>query len=224
MFVLPFACDHLQTGRIAPDRRAVPVINLSFVCLLVAAFALSVIAVIIRHWAGEGTPWYQFDFSTGVFAPLNWLLHINVFHLTGNLLLLFAFGNVANRHLGHWRYSVFVVVSGIGGLVTHAFFSDLPVVGASAVVFACFGYVLTVAPGLRVRCTYWLVIKWGIAPLPISAVAGLLLGGQGILMMLEVGKTISFPAHGFGLAFGAAVGAVARRRAPGAESSEATSV
>lgn len=215
MLIVPFACDpHPPAGKLPSERRDLAIINLALCCILTSIFLLGITAFLRDFWLGtEEWMWLRPTLALhGFFKPLGWLIHANVYHLTANLLILFAFGNVANRSLGHWRYVLLIIAVGIGGGVVHGFFSDQPVVGASAVAFACFAYVLTIAPTLQIRCTYWVIVKWGIVRLPVFAVAVFLVVGQGMLMLLEAGESIAFAAHGFGLVFGAIIGAVARTR------------
>jgi len=147
-----------------------------------------------------------------VFIPFGWLAHLNLYHLTGNLLLLFAFGNYVNRRMGWWCYLLFAAASGIGGAIAHTLFSELPVVGSSAVVFAALGFSLVVAPRMPVRCTYWILIRWGETRLPLIAVFGIILIGQAVLIWLLPETPISHAAHGFGLLWGLSIGGFTRKR------------
>lgn len=206
MLILPFDCDVISGAEEDESLRAIPWANFGLITMV----SILSIGAFLGNFINDSLAFI-------IFIPFGWLAHLNLYHLTGNLLLLFAFGNFANRRMGWWRYLLFAAGSGIGGAVAHTIFSELPVVGSSAVVFAALGFALVVAPGMPVRCTYWLLIQWGEARIPLFAVFGIILIGQCGLIWLLPDNPISHAAHGFGLFWGLFVGGMARRRSARAE-------
>jgi len=110
-------------------------------------------------------------------------LHANVMHLVFNMIGLFIFGGLVERHLGFKKYGAFYLVCGIcGGLMymllnvlgslgaqwgvtwipgliyptasSRAFVSDVPLVGASAGVFGVIMASARIAPDLPVRMLF----------------------------------------------------------------------
>ena len=202
MFVLPLGCEATSEAEKEQFLHSNPWANLS---LITVASVFSVGAFLGNFIHGP--------LAFIVFVPFGWLAHLNLYHLVGNLLLLFAFGNYANRRMGWWRYLLFATTSGIGGAIAHTIFSDLPVVGSSAVVFAALGFALVMAPRMPVRCTYWILMRWGETRLPLFVVFGIILISQGVLIWLLPENPVSHAAHGFGLLWGLLVGGIARGRA-----------
>ena len=84
----------------------------------------------------EQGKWYQM--ITSMF------LHADVDHIFGNMILLFLLGNMAERHLGHLKYFLMYMVSGIAGnllsiLYSYAGQDFVPSLGASGAVYGMVG-------------------------------------------------------------------------------------
>lgn len=80
-------------------------------------------------------------------------LHGGVLHLAGNMLFLWIFGNNVEDALGHLKFVVFYVLSGICATVTHIMFnpdSTLPVIGASGAISGVLGAYILYYPRARV--------------------------------------------------------------------------
>ncbi len=80
-------------------------------------------------------------------------LHGGLFHIAGNMLYLWIFGNNVEDTLGHARYLVFYLVSGVAAalmqiLVSRA--SDVPMIGASGAVSGVLGAYLILFPHANV--------------------------------------------------------------------------
>lgn len=69
-------------------------------------------------------------------------LHADIRHLFGNLFLIYLLGSDIERLMGHWRYAVFVLVSGAGGVLCSLAFTPGLSLGASTVCFGLFGAVI----------------------------------------------------------------------------------
>ncbi|RVU70070.1 MULTISPECIES: rhomboid family intramembrane serine protease [Lactobacillus] len=76
-------------------------------------------------------------------------LHIGVMHLVSNAVIIYYMGLYMEPLLGHWRFLIVYLLSGIGGnLLSLAFGSDAAVsAGASTALFGLFGAMTAV--GLR---------------------------------------------------------------------------
>lgn len=80
-------------------------------------------------------------------------LHGGVLHVAGNMLYLWIFGNNVEDALGHVRYLLFYLISGVAAVYAHALvdpFSTLPMIGASGAVSGVLGAYLVVFPRARV--------------------------------------------------------------------------
>jgi membrane associated rhomboid family serine protease len=98
--------------------------------------------------------------------------HADVFHLVGNMLFLWVFGDNVEDAMGHLRFLVFYLACGVFAGLFHAFMlpdSDLPLIGASGAVAGVIAAYLMLHPKVGV----W-VLAFKVIPLRITA--GLALG------------------------------------------------
>lgn len=81
-------------------------------------------------------------------------LHGGFFHIAGNMLYLWIFGNNIEDSLGHFRFLIFYLFSGIIAAYSHAFSesqSIIPMIGASGAVSGILGAYLLLFPHARVH-------------------------------------------------------------------------
>ncbi len=90
-------------------------------------------------------------------APLtifsSMFLHGGLWHLGGNMLYLWIFGNNIEDVLGHARFLIFYLLTGAIAALTQIFSdpsSPLPMVGASGAVSGILGAYLILYPGARI--------------------------------------------------------------------------
>jgi membrane associated rhomboid family serine protease len=92
------------------------------------------------------------DFAVeALFASM--FLHASWFHLGGNMLFLYIFGDNVEDRLGHLRYAAFYVVCGVAAAVSHLYtqpHSGVPVVGASGAIAGILGAYFVFFPRSRV--------------------------------------------------------------------------
>lgn len=87
------------------------------------------------------------------------LIHADFFHLAGNMLFLFVFGNAINAKLGHWQYlALYFGIGIIEGLVWLAVGPGNPALGASGAIMGVIGAFLLLYPRNDVSVFYW----WGV--------------------------------------------------------------
>ncbi len=99
-------------------------------------------------------------------------LHGDIFHLTGNMLFLWVFGDNVEDRLGHFRFLGFYLICGIAGGLAHALMlpgSDAPLIGASGAVAGVVMAYLLMYPRVRV----WVLV---LRALPIRINAAWALG------------------------------------------------
>lgn len=145
-------------------------------------------------------------------------LHAGWFHLIGNMVFLWIFGNNVEDALGRCRYLLLYLGSGIAAALTQALSSPashLPMVGASGAIAGVLGAYLLLYPWANVHVFLWIVIFFRIVTVPAWTLLGLWFAMQlasGLLR--DPGKPgVAFWAHMGGFAGGLVL--VALLRPPG---------
>jgi membrane associated rhomboid family serine protease len=88
-------------------------------------------------------------------------IHGSLWHLFGNMIFLFVFGDNVEDALGHWRYILFYVACGAIAALTHSVMTSspgVPLIGASGAISGVIGAYLMLHPNIRV---------WVLMPLPV---------------------------------------------------------
>src|SRR5689334_13506892 len=142
-------------------------------------------------------------------------LHGGWFHLLGNMLYLWIFGNNVEDVLGRGRYLLLYLGSGIVAALTQAFShpaSHIPMVGASGAIAGVLGAYLLLHPGANVRCFVWIVIFFRIVNVPAWMMLGLWFAMQLVSGLLAApGRPgVAFWAHVGGFAAGSLLVVVLR--------------
>jgi membrane associated rhomboid family serine protease len=139
-------------------------------------------------------------------------LHGNVFHLGGNMLFLWVFGDNVEDALGHWRFLIFYLACAVAGAWLHGAIapsSEAPLIGASGAVAGIVAAYLILHP----RVKLW-VLAFGRIPLRIPAFIPLVLWVLFQFAMLVIGddSQVSWGAHVGGIVAGAGLVLIMRRR------------
>ena len=119
-------------------------------------------------------------------------LHGSLFHLLGNMLYLWIFGNNIEDFLGSGRFILFYFLSGLGASLTHILFnpnSRVPMIGASGAIAGILGAYLILYPAARVLT---LVFIW-IIPIPAAVLLGFWFLGQ--VLNIGLGGGVAWFAH-----------------------------
>jgi membrane associated rhomboid family serine protease len=103
------------------------------------------------------------------FTPLltSMFLHAGFWHLAGNMLFLWIFGDNVEDFFGHIPYLFFYVICGIGSGLLHVLFnlhSTVPALGASGAISGVMGAYILLYPRARILTLVF------IFPLPVPAV------------------------------------------------------
>lgn len=156
-------------------------------------------------------PWYWWQFLTYGFAHSSITTKTSLWHILGNMIVLWFLGRPIENRLGKSEFLKFyllaIVVSGLGYLLIQmatgrTFISlgstQLPktVVGASGAVSAVVALFVIFYPKQK-------LLLWGILPMP-AWVLGLLIVGMDLVNSFNPESKIAGEAHLVGLAFGAA--------------------
>jgi len=119
-------------------------------------------------------------------------LHGSFLHIFGNMLYLWIFGNNVEDFLGHFRFIIFYLISGLGASFIHILFhvnSKVPMIGASGAIAGVLGAYLILYPGAKVLT---LILIW-IVPIPAAIVLGIWFLGQ--IMNIGIGGGVAWFAH-----------------------------
>ncbi len=135
--------------------------------------------------------------------------HADLFHLAGNMLFLWVFGDNVEDAMGHFRFLVFYILCGVFAALTHSFIVanaaasasvSVPLIGASGAVAGVIAAYLMLHPRVRV----W-VLAMKVFPLQVSAM--LALGAwiliQIIMVLMPQTGPVAWWAHIGGLIAGA---------------------
>lgn len=139
-------------------------------------------------------------------------LHGSLFHLLGNMWVLWIFGNNVEDRMRHWHFGAFYVVGGLLASLAHVLRnpdSTLPVVGASGAIAAVMGAYLVLFPRHRVVAVIPPFFLWPFR-VPALIFLGLWFAGQFALNGQET--LIAWEAHAAGFVVGASYAALRRRR------------
>ncbi len=127
-------------------------------------------------------------------------LHADLFHVGGNMLYLWIFGNNIEDALGPARFLVFYLLGGILAGLTQlaaAPASVIPVIGASGGVAAVLGAYLMLYPRARVSVLFWFIFVQ-VVRVPAVILLGLWFllqvlgaGGAGVAVMAHIGGFVA---------------------------------
>lgn len=133
----------------------------------------------------------------------NTFLHGGFFHLLGNMIFLWVFGNVVCGTVGNVAYPFLYLFLGLAASASHLAFDGHPALGASGAINGVVGMSLILFPVNRLKCwyvfsmpfagimwksgtfqtrAYWMIGAWA-----VFDVLGLLLGGGNIAYWAHVG-------------------------------------
>ncbi len=125
-------------------------------------------------------------------------LHGGFLHLFGNMLYLWIFGNNIEDSLGHFRFFLFYLVSGLLAGLAQIFSnpeSTVPMVGASGAIAGVLGGYLLLFPGARVLTLFFFFIFIKIVRVPALIVLGFWFFIQLLYVMGGAGDSVAFFAH-----------------------------
>jgi membrane associated rhomboid family serine protease len=120
--------------------------------------------VVPSHLAAllAGSPVYPLPvvaipFFTSLFLHGSWM------HVIGNMWFLYIFGDNVEDYLGHFKYLVFYLLTGVLAMGTHVVVnlnSTAPAVGASGAIFGVLGAYFVLYPRARVLTWFFVFVVW----------------------------------------------------------------
>jgi membrane associated rhomboid family serine protease len=135
--------------------RHTPYMNWALIIGTILAFA----AQKYSYPAGAWPPYmlYPRDLQLWQFVTYQFL-HGDAFHLLGNMLFLYIFGNNVNDKMGNLGYLAFYLAGGVVAGIAHVLISSSPVLGASGSVAAVTGAYLVLLPRSHITVVYFFIL------------------------------------------------------------------
>ncbi len=170
-------------------------------------FVLKYGAIPFQIIHGESvTPYSTFPFPLTLFTAM--FLHGGILHLLGNMLYLWIFGDNVEDHLGHLRFLILYIVSGIFASLAHILMtpdSTLPMIGASGAIAGVLGAYMIEFPrsriltlvffGFFVRVTripaFFVLGFWFVLQLIYASTSWGASGGGGVAWFAHIGGFIA---------------------------------
>lgn len=186
------------------DRLKFPVVNLSIIVLCFAAFfyeltKLDDIQTFVNEFGFIPNRFWDISLITSMF------LHGDIFHILGNMLFLWIFGDNVEDRFGHVGYVLFYLAAGIAASVIHAVFNmgvTIPAIGASGAISGVMGAYCVLFPNARLK----MFIVCRVVPVPaflyLTIWFGIQLFSGTLSLSRNTGAGIAWFAHIGGFAFG----------------------
>ncbi len=130
-------------------------------------------------------------------------MHGGWMHLIGNLWFLWIFGNNVEDSMGHLRFVVFYLLTGLAAAMAHIWTdpsSTVPMVGASGAISGVMGAYVVLYPRARIDTLFWFLFFIRVVPLPAWVMLG-------YWMLIQfAGSAATAVGGGGGVAYGAHIG------------------
>ncbi|NNE90064.1 MAG: rhomboid family intramembrane serine protease [Verrucomicrobiales bacterium] len=135
------------------------------------------------------------------------LLHADFFHLAGNMVFLWVFGNAICANMNQFLYLAVYIVLGFLAGAAHLAFDGNPAIGASGALNGVIGLALAVYPRDEVDVFYLFIVKWGTFQMPVWGLVIIWLAFD-IWGVVTGGESVAYFAHIGGLVAGIGIGLV----------------
>ena len=140
-------------------------------------------------------------------------LHGDFWHLAGNMLFLWVFGDNVEDAMGHVKFLIFYLLSAVAAAWFHGFLdpqSTGPLIGASGAISGVVASYFLLHPKVRI----WVLVLWKI-PVPVPAFVPLILWilQQFFMLLVDGDGNISWAAHAGGIVAGIVLTPLLKRRA-----------
>jgi len=129
-------------------------------------------------------------------------LHGGIFHLAGNMLYLWIFGNNVEDAIGHKKFIVFYLLSGVVAALFQFLYdpsSNIPMIGASGAVSGVLGAYLLLFPYAKVKTVLLIIIFIKVVELPAILLLSIWFLVQ---LFFSNGEGVAWYAHIGGFIFG----------------------
>lgn len=133
-------------------------------------------------------------------------LHASAMHLLGNLFFLVICGFALEAAIGHWRFLLFYLLSGIAGGLLYAFYNSsvaMPLVGASGAISGTMAMYLAIFRLKKIEFFYWFFIFVGYFKAPALLILLFYIGKELFQLVSDTQSNTAFLAHVGGFIAGA---------------------
>jgi len=138
-------------------------------------------------------------------------LHGDLMHLLGNLFFLVVCGFAVEAAIGHLRFLLFYLITGVVGGLAHALMnldSSGPLIGASGAISGVMAMYLGVFRFKKIEFFYWFFIFVGYFRAPALLILPFYIGKEIISYFSDPDSGVAFMAHAGGFVSGAILMAV----------------
>ncbi len=138
----------------------------------------------------ELTPELSFSIPLSLFSSM--FLHGGFFHLAGNMLYLWIFGDNVEDQLGHAKFFIFYILCGLVASLLHIFTtpnSQVPMVGASGAIAGVLGAYMIRFPHARILTLIFFGFFIRIVAVPALFVLGFWFILQLLYALPSIGST-----------------------------------
>ena len=132
-------------------------------------------------------------------------MHGSFMHLFGNMFFLVICGFAVEAAIGHARFLLFYLLSGIAAGLTYSMFNitdDMPLIGASGSISGVMAMYLWVFRLKKIEFFYWFYVFVGYVRLPALFILPLYIGKEIFQYFTDTGSNIAFLAHAGGFVAG----------------------
>jgi membrane associated rhomboid family serine protease len=205
-----------------------PVVTFALIALNVVGFLLQLaqgtgIETFINTWSVVPAEYSQTTDLVPTHAGPFWLttlssmfMHGGWMHLGGNMLFLWVFGDNVEAAMGHAKYLLFYLLTGVAATAAHVALnagSMVPSLGASGAISGVLGAYIVMFPKQRVK----VMMGRGVTQMPAIAVIGMWIVFQfinGIGQLANTAETggVAYAAHVGGFVAGVALVFLFRNR------------
>jgi len=163
-------------------------------------YRYGLIPIEISHFS-DMTPDVPFPVFLSPFTSM--FMHADLWHLGGNMLYLWIFGNNIEDYLGHFKFLIFYFISGLAAVTLFVAIDpsgEIPLIGASGAIAGVLGAYLVLFPKSRILTLIWIIFFIRLLWLP-----AIFLLGYWFILQLIMGLS-SFGSSGGGVAWFAHIG------------------
>ncbi|MFA5368625.1 MAG: rhomboid family intramembrane serine protease [Candidatus Paceibacterota bacterium] len=124
-------------------------------------------------------------------------LHANLWHLLGNMLFLWVFGDNLEAKIGHMRFFLFYIFCGIIASIAYAFIghSNSLVIGASGAISGILGGYFILFPGNKIKSIIPIIFFWTLASIPVFVFIIIWFLYQFLSLSSENMEMVAYSAH-----------------------------
>lgn len=133
-------------------------------------------------------------------------LHGGLMHLLGNLIFLIICGFAVEAAIGHWRFALFYIASGVAGGLAHVLFhgdTHSTLVGASGSISGVMAMYLGIFRFKKIEFFYWFFVFVGYIRVPALLVFPFYIGKEIYSFYTNEASNVAFMAHAGGFVAGA---------------------